>query len=55
MTTPDGDTPMGESAVDVIDDAVDASTPAAEEAPNRPLDRQPKRPPSSWILLRAQG
>lgn len=35
MTTPDGDTPMGESAVDVIDDAVDASTPAAEEAPEQ--------------------
>ncbi|MFN8087911.1 MAG: transcription termination/antitermination protein NusG [Mycobacterium sp.] len=35
MTTPDGDTPMGESAVDVIDDAVDASTPASEDAPEQ--------------------
>ena len=43
MTTPDGDTPMGESAVDVIDDGVDASTPAAEQAPEEAAEEAPEQ------------
>ena len=43
MTTPDGDTHMGESAVDVIDDGVDASTHAAEQAPEEAAEEAPEQ------------
>ena len=56
MTTTDGDTPVGEAAVDVIDEAVEAPTPAVEEAapeldPASALKADLRSKPGQWYVI----
>lgn len=56
MTTPDGDTPVGEAAVDVIDEVVEASAPAVEEAateldPASALKADLRSKPGQWYVI----
>ena len=51
MTTPEGDVPAGDTAVDVIDDVVEAAAPEEELDPAEALKRDLRAKPGDWYVI----
>ena len=51
MTTPEGDVPAGDAAVDVIDDVVEAPAPEEELDPAEALKKELRSKPGDWYVI----